>query len=480
MKKILILAIFFSMAFFTSVGQSDMDAFRFSQTEWQGTARFMGAGGAFGAIGAEFSALNINPAAIGVYKKSEITFTPLVVSIMNSTAQYNGSSSPYLSTNYNLNNAGIVITIPLEDKTKWNAVQMGFGYNRIKDYNNTFRIEGTSKNSSIADQLINMANGTSIDNLQGDAELAFMTWFIDSLSGGGNQYYSHFSGQNVKQKKYTHTSGAIDEMIFTFGGNYNDQLYIGMTVGVPFINYREQSTYSEIDEEGFDNLIDEFRMEDALSVKGIGVNLKLGLIYQPVDFFRLGLAFHTPTYYGNMKDHFTRSMISYFDDGGDSDVYEYSNTFNYKLNTPLRAIGSVAFLIQKRAFISADYEFTNYALANMFANDYSFVTENEEIRNKYGVSHTIRVGTEIYLTENFLVRLGYNFMSNPYKNEINHSPAHLAAAGVGLRFNSFFVDLAYNIKFSQENYWMYDAAFVTASENNYTTHKVAATVGFKF
>ena len=36
-------------------------------------ARFMGAGGAFSAVGAEFSALNVNPAAIGVFKKNEIS-----------------------------------------------------------------------------------------------------------------------------------------------------------------------------------------------------------------------------------------------------------------------------------------------------------------------------------------------------------------------------------------------------------------------
>lgn len=480
MKKILFLATLCSITLFSLKAQSDIDAFRFSQAEWEGTARFMGAGGAFGAVGAEFSALNINPATIGVYKKHEITFTPLVISVSKATSSYNNSSNTYLNTNYNLNNAGAVFVIPFMETTKWNSMQLGFGYNRTKDFNNVFRVEGTSINSSIADQFLSIANGTSADNLTGDAALAFNTWFIDSVSGSNNQYYSPFSKENVKQEKYTRMSGAIDEMVVSIGGNYNDQIYVGMTVGVPFINYREQSNYSEIDDEDFDVLIDEFEMEDVLTVSGVGVNLKLGLIYQPVDFFRFGLAFHTPTYYGNLKDRFTRNMISYYDDGGYSDNPEYNNSFNYKLNTPLRAIGSVAFLIQKRAFISADYEFANFGMAAMYANDYSFSDENENISNKYGACHTIRVGSEIFLSEIFLVRLGYNFRSNPYKEDINFSPTHLASAGIGLRFNSLFIDLAYNIKFSQEDYWLYDASFVNAAQNKYVTHRVAATLGVKF
>ena len=83
MKKVFILcaSILLSVA---AMAQNDIDAFRFSQVNWSGTARFMGAGGAFGSIGGDFSALATNPAAIGLYKKDEITFTPVVINAIGS------------------------------------------------------------------------------------------------------------------------------------------------------------------------------------------------------------------------------------------------------------------------------------------------------------------------------------------------------------------------------------------------------------
>ena len=79
MKKI-VLSVMLTLAVIAGAfAQNDLDAFRFSQTNWEGTARFMGAGGAFGAIGGDFSSLSTNPAGIGVFKKTEFSLTPLVI-----------------------------------------------------------------------------------------------------------------------------------------------------------------------------------------------------------------------------------------------------------------------------------------------------------------------------------------------------------------------------------------------------------------
>ena len=51
--------------------QSAIDAYRFSQPDLRGTARFMGMGGAFGALGGDLSTLSQNPAGIGVYRSNE-------------------------------------------------------------------------------------------------------------------------------------------------------------------------------------------------------------------------------------------------------------------------------------------------------------------------------------------------------------------------------------------------------------------------
>ena len=478
MKKICFIFTFFAV--FVVNAQSDMDAFRFSQINWEGTARFMGAGGAFGAVGAEYSALSINPATIGLYKRSEATFTPLVLTVQKSQCTYNKTLSPYLSTTYSLTNAGLVIKAKTREESAWKAIQFAVGYNRVNNFNNQFRIEGMSDGSSITTGFINQANGTHFWNLTRDALLAFNHWLIDTIPGNTNKYYSSFSETDVEQKKYVKTSGGIDEMNFSLGANYNEQIYIGATLGVPFLKYREEAKYEEIDVNDVVGGFESFTVSDLLRVSGTGINFKVGLIYQPVPFFRVGAAFHTPTFYGNLRDRFERGIESYYDDGDGYSDKPYENSFKYKLTTPLRAIGSVAFIIQKRAFISADYEFTNYGLATMYAENYSFSQENQDIQDKYGATHSVRIGGELFLTDKFLARLGYGFTSNPYKNNINSSSAHSASIGIGVRTKHLFFDLAYAIKFSKENYWMYSPLYINPSNNQYTTHKVVATVGVKF
>ena len=477
MKKLFLATILLLGFAAATVAQNDIDAFRFSQYDYEGTARFLGAGGAFSSVGAEFSALNVNPAAIGVYKKNEITFTPLVISIYNNNALYNGHTSHTSTVKYSLTNAGGAFRIGLGEGSGWKSINLGFGYNRICDYNNTYRIEGQSNNSSMMDEFLANVQGHALSSFSDNELLAWKTYMIDSL---GNQYYSPFAHKSLHQKLVVESSGAKDEMAFSFGGNYNDQIFIGATIGVPIISYNEKTKYAEEDDQN-STYISSYGITEYLRIRTTGVNLKLGIIYQPVDFVRIGAAFHTPSYFGRVRNTYTRTMASYYPDGNGSGTFESNYSFNYTLTTPLRAIGSVAFLIKKRAFLSAEYEFTGMGMARMSSNEYSFDEENEAIQEKYGACHTVRVGGEVYVTNNFLLRAGYNFKSSAYRNTVNNNNAmHTASAGFGFRTKYFFCDFAYIFKTKSENLWMYDSDFVDPASVKSNTHRIAATIGCKF
>ena len=479
MKKLFLATILLLGFAAASVAQNDIDAFRFSQYDYEGTARFMGAGGAFSSVGAEFSALNVNPAAIGVYKKNEISFTPLVISIYNNNSLYNGQNSRTSNVKYSLTNAGGAFRIGLPEVSGWKSINLGFGYNRICDYNNTFRIEGTSHNSSMMDEFVANIQGKNPGTFGDNEYMAWQTYLIeyDTLSG---QCYTPFAHKSLHQKMVVESSGANDEMAFSIGGNYNDQIFIGATIGVPVINYNEKTKYIEEDDQN-STYISSYEINEKLRVRTTGVNLKLGIIYQPVEFVRIGAAFHTPSYFGRVRNNYTRSMASYYPNGNGSGTFEKDYAFNYTLTTPLRAIGSVAFLIKKRAFVSAEYEFTGMGMARMSSNDYSFDEENEAIQDKYGACHTVRVGGEVYVTNNFLLRAGYNFKSSAYRNTVNNNNAmHTASAGFGFRTKYFFCDFAYVFKTKSENLWMYDSDFVDPASVKSNTHRIAATVGCKF
>lgn len=480
-KSFLIIVLLIGIFSLKSQAQNDIDAFRFSQLDWSGTARFVGVGGAFGAVGAEFSALATNPASIGVYKKSEFSFTPLVVSIINSSSIYNTSQSKYLSSNYNLSNIGIILVFPTRENSPWKGLQFGFGYNRIADFNNQFRIEGMSKNSSLMDEFVYYANQSNDElSVTGpfDTDLAWNTWLLD-FDSVQNSYYSPLEKSVLRQSKYVHTSGAIDEMNVSFGANYSDKVYVGATLGIPFISYTEKSTYSEFDDLDTIGGFVSYDMDDYLSTRGTGINLKVGVLYQPADFVRLGVAFHTPTFYNELKDTYSRAITA----ENTSQNYAKESpvqSYKYMLTTPLRIIGDVAFFIKKRAFVSAEYELVDYGSAALFARDYSFIRENQDIRDKYGLQHSIRIGGEVSLQEYFSVRVGYNYKTTPYKNKINDGSSHIVSTGLGFRSQNFFIDLAYVLKMTKEQYWLYSPNFVNEANNEYLFHRIVLTGGLKF
>jgi hypothetical protein len=474
--------------------QNEIDALRFSELDWQGSARFMGAGKAFGAVGAEFSVLNINPAAIGLYKKSEVTFTPMTVSVYKNSSEYNGTATPGQRVRYNIGNAGIVLAIPGVSSTLWKKFQIGFGYNRIANFNNVFSIEGRSKGSTIGSAYALAAEGLDYRKINDETIwsdemwIAWEYYLIDPKQESYTSYIPTLSGVDLFQSSTIRRTGGNDEMIFSFGTNYDDKLYLGATMGVPFINFTEDRTYREVNDKERDKYnMQNFEITDKLNVKSTGINLKLGAIYQPFDFFRIGIAFHTPTYYGNMRDHFERSIYAKKWELDSTNIKEYHyttinsiNFFNYSLTTPLRAMFNVAFFIKQRAFISAEYEFTDYSMATMYATDYNFSEENRTIQKMYGFSHIARIGAEVNLNQIFALRAGYNYISSPYKDEINDGSKHYASFGFGFRTNHFYGDFAYTFTTSKEKYWMYDPAFMNAVNNRFVTHRIVFTLGVKF
>ena len=475
--------------------QNEIDALRFSELDWQGSARFMGAGRAFGAVGAEFSALNVNPAAIGLYKKSEITFTPLTISVYKNSTGYNGNTSLAQAVKGNVGNVGMVFAIPGVSSTLWKKIQIGFGYNRIKNFNNVFNIEGRNDGSTISSDYARAAEGLDYRDIKDvnvwsdEMYYAYEYWLISPKEGSFTSYYPTMAGVDMFQSSTITQKGGIDEMIFSLGTNYADQLFLGTTIGIPVINFTENRTYEEInDRESANYNFLQIRMDDKLTVRSAGINLKLGIIYQPFDFLRVGLAFHTPTYYGNVKDNFDRQLYfkkwEYVDSlnnkGTYSDNLNYVNTFNYSLTTPLRATANVAFFIAQRAFISAEYEFADYGMASMYSVGYSFNEENKTIQKMYGFSHIARIGVEINLSQVFALRAGYNYISSPYKDEINDGAKHYASLGLGFRTNHFYGDFAYAMTLSKEKYWMYDRAFVNAANNQFLTHRIVFTLGVRF
>lgn len=484
MKK-LIVALFTLMAFIPALlAQNEVDALRYSRLNNSGTARFVAMGGAFGALGADFSSLSYNPAGIALYKSSEISITPSF-NVGRTEADYNGSYREDSKYTFNLGSVGIVMATDLRARnpqSMWKNIQFGFGLNRMADFNNRTMIEGTNTTSSFLTPYRDNANGIAPDDLSAfstglayDADLLFLRNAADSATWN---YQIDLPDGGVNQRQSIVTKGSLNEMVFAVGANYGDRLYLGATIGVPYIKYSSRSVYTETDEEDNSDYFDSFTRTDELETSGTGINLKLGLIFRATDWLRLGGALHTPTFYNGMADSWNATIKSNFDNGSSITSRSPEGFYEYELTTPMRAIGSVGFVLGKAGIISADYEHVDYSDSRLRAPDYDFNDENEAISSSYLKADNLRLGTE-WRFGTLHLRGGYTISSNPYKYNTDATRSAYSF-GLGVREKNFFIDLAWVHASMDDEYYLYSSEYVPATMTKQINNSFLMTVGIKY
>ena len=114
MKRLLIIVIFMS-SIPTLFSQNSSDALRYSRILYGGSARFQGLGGAFGAVGADFSSIATNPAGLGLFTSSELTLSPSI-RMENSYSNYNMETNRDNKFNIGMDNLGLVFHLTGNDK----------------------------------------------------------------------------------------------------------------------------------------------------------------------------------------------------------------------------------------------------------------------------------------------------------------------------------------------------------------------------
>ena len=481
MKKIKIMSAIVLLQFVInqpySIAQNEIDALRYSQNFPTGSARFTAMGGAFGALGGDFSTLSQNPAGIAIYRKSEITFTP---SVFNNSAEavHYGNSAFGNKSNFNFGNAGIVITFPTGDNSGWVSSNIGFGYNHMNNFNSRVSIDGVNNESSLLDVWKQQIEQNNFD--QFGSELAWNAYLIDTTANG--KYFTAYPNYKERQTKNMNRTGGLGETVFSFGGNYENKLYLGGSIGFTRIRFTENSTYTETTNlKDTANKLQYFTFNENLTTSGSGINLKLGLIYRATDFFRIGGAIHTPTYY-DLNDKWDSQLDAKFTDTSFSFKSEKGRA-DYALATPFKAIGSCAFIFGKSGLISLDYEFLDYSLARLSGsgtNNYSFSEENKQIGNKYISAGNIKVGTEWKINP-FAIRAGFAHYGNPFASGIgNRGIYNSVSAGFGIREENFFIDFGYVLSKMSEKYYLYNPALIQPTDFDFLAQSFLVTFGVRF
>ena len=125
------------------------DLFELSQTTFSlGTARSMAMAGAFTSLGADLTSMAINPAGLGMYRRNEISITPLMsfARAENNAPTFNSNSK----NRFSIGNFGFTANV-YEGSGPLVSVNIGFGYNRLQDLNYQYSYYTQGNVSSIAD-----------------------------------------------------------------------------------------------------------------------------------------------------------------------------------------------------------------------------------------------------------------------------------------------------------------------------------------
>jgi hypothetical protein len=480
-KRILVIALAIST---TLNAQNEVDALRYSTHDNLGTARYSAMGGAFGSLGGEFSALSLNPAGIGMYQFSEFTFTPTFN--LNSTKSYfNGTNTADYNTGLDIGNLGLVFTIPKGD-TDWKRINIAIGWNQLTSYDRNIIIEGHNNTSSLADNILEYAQGNTIDNLNSfHGSPAFWSDLIDlenndTINGwyanDNGSYISHVSSKSNKmQAKHMQTSGGENEFVFSAGGSYNEQLYIGASIGFPSINYYENTIYSEHSFEDTINGLNGFDYQEELTTYGNGMNLKVGAIFRVNESFKIGASVHSPTYY-NIEETYSTLITTHFNEVSyteDSPV----NYFEYKLQTPWKANLSASTILNKNILINGDYEIIDYSSVRMHSDSYRFTDENEIISNLYQKTENIKIGAEMNIKP-FILRAGYAKLGSAFANK-DFSRENFSY-GLGINNGGYYFDIAYVLSQGANEHLLYSEEYIAPTSLVNTNHSLIFTIGFRY
>ncbi|HEU0063587.1 MAG TPA: aromatic hydrocarbon degradation protein [Flavisolibacter sp.] len=470
----LFITLVFTLSLVQIYAQEPADALRYGWTVPGGTARVRAIGGAMGSLGGDITATFINPAGIAFYKTGDFVLSPSYTFGKNNSS-YLGRKETDKWNGLNWGTTGFVIGSG-SGRGKIKNSAFSLAYNRSADFNTNILYRGFNNQSSYSQKYLEEIQNNNIKdanqvagNFPFGTSLAFNTFYIDTIAGGSSNNFQFQTRAPIAtglfQQNTIQAHGGIDEIALAYAVNSNDKLYIGGSLGVPILHFKRTSEFIEADTTSNQNNKFNFaQVTENLSTKGVGINLKIGLIYKIADMWRVGLAIHSPTLYqltDNTDVTLTTDTEGYqgVQTQSSGDVTGANAAFKYMLVTPYKVLGSISYVLrevedvtQQKGFITADVEYINYKSASFKVdqnnnNDQATVdylnSLDNAIKNAYKGAFNFRVGGELKFTT-IMARAGFSYYGNPYKNINGENGNRMnISGGLGYRNKGFFMDLTY-------------------------------------
>lgn len=464
-----------------------------------GTARYVGMGGAMEALGADISTISTNPAGIGMFRHSNISGSLSVVSQQDAN-KWNGQDP----TNASFDQIGFVWNINKDPEQRLN---FAFNYHKSRNFNQLLRAFEIPIGQGSLSKLAYAKAQKKYEHMGGydlgyDERSDRYVGYVDPNSYTEAWTYTQWdflysNVYNVDDVNYDPTKedftiinsvardfcydksqdGWIADYDFNLSGSISDRFFWGVTFGLHDMKYHGYTVYNELmtTKEGED--IGEMELQDDRNVDATGVDLKLGAIFLPVEEspFRIGLSLATPTWY-NVKTSNKTKLLNFTETpaGYDRWGWEYMTIeewYDFQYYTPWKFGISLGHTIDNYLALGASYEYSDYGSAkNRIYDDFDkdekshndHEMNDHQKRTMKGVS-LLKLGAELKPVPSLSVRLGYNYQSSAYEENgfrdtqlvspgtyysstadyINWKDTNRLTCGIGYKYQNVNVDLAY-------------------------------------
>lgn len=505
MKKI-ILSLLALGAHFTYAQETNIsDALRYGVENLNGTARYRAMGGAFGAVGGDLSALNVNPAGSSIFNNNQAAVSATSFNIYNN-ANYFGTSLKSNDNTLDINQLGAVFVFKDQSaKSGWNKFTLGLNYEKVSHLDNTINSKGTNPFHSMGDYFLNKAQGIDVsyletqpgesigslynylgENYNFDAQQAMLGYqgYVfdeDTSTAATNDYWTNVpTGGNYYHRNSITSKGYNGKFTANLSGSYMDRLYIGMNLNFMFTDYTRTSSLYESNNNlpySSGNTLLAAQFDNQLYTYGSGFSMSFGTIYKLKNNSRIGFSYETPTWY-RLNDELTQKLQTLKTDGtAESNINVNPGLTNvyptYKIQTPSKLTGSFAYVFGKNALLSIDYIYKDYANTKFKpTNDGLYNYLNNTMKNVLSDNYELRLGGE-YKIKQWSLRAGYRFEQSPYKNDYVMGDLSAYSGGLGYNFGGSRLDLSYTNEHRNYNQYLLtsglnDSARIRNYNNNVT------------
>ena len=454
--------------------QNETDVLRYSWVDPLGSTRVMGMGGSFGALGADLGCLGINPAGLGMYRRGDLSVTA-GLHAASTTAQWNTRQEEATGFASTISNVGIALTYPSVD-ADWPFFTVAFSHQNRMPFAQKVSVNGVPSESSLSALFVGQAlddaavyGYESTDDALNNGDIfaygASLAWRSDLLVPDNDELYASAVEGPVNVQRTIDRTGRMAETQIAFATAYQNKIYLGVTLGLPKVQFEERSVHQETPVSSGSDL-GQWRFEEQLDIEGRGTLVRVGVLARVTKALRVGLAYQSRSRMTLLDTYSTTVRTSWLD-GTEGAASSPISNIEYLVFTPSRLTASASFLMGKMGVINADYvrsDMRNGELrdANTFlSSGYDYEAENLAVDNGYQVVHAGRAGLELRTgdAKQARIRLGGGMTTSPFAGDAVNANAtrYHASVGAGYRVGNVHFSAAWRRAWHQEDYYFMGA-----------------------